>query len=73
MDGRVELVFSTAAYVSANMVQELAGQSSAEPVVDEVVVRLNCSEAGARYHVPLVLSPHSCTLWWSEPLRPDNA
>ena len=31
-----------------------------------VVARFSMCERDKRYHIPLVLSPHSYTIWWSE-------
>lgn len=33
--------------------------------VDVVVVRMSMPDPDARYHIPLVLAPHSYTVWWS--------
>ena len=34
--------------------------------VREVVIRFSMAERKKRYHIPIVLSPHSYTVWWSE-------
>lgn len=34
-------------------------------IVDKVVVRLMLSEPQDRYHVPVLIAPHSYTVWWS--------
>ena len=36
-----------------------------DPVMTEVVTRLSVNNDDTRYHVPVVLSPHSYTVWWS--------
>ncbi len=60
---RFELVFHTAEYFS--------DQSSEPPLTDsksalqEVVVRISLTDPEQRIHIPLVLSPHSYTIWWS--------
>jgi len=53
-----ELVFHTADYFAS-----LATNS--RQVLDVVVMRLTMDNPEARYHIPLVLSPHSYTIWWS--------
>ena len=32
----------------------------------QVVIRFSMTERPKRYHIPIVLSPHSYTVWWSE-------
>ncbi|MGI9317600.1 MAG: hydroxyisourate hydrolase [bacterium] len=32
----------------------------------QVVIRLSMADREQRYHIPVVLSPHSYTVWWSE-------
>ena len=34
--------------------------------VKQVVIRFSMVERQKRYHIPIVLSPHSYTVWWSE-------
>ena len=51
--GTYELVFFAGDYLRAS------GQAGAEPLfLDEVPIRFGISEAGAHYHVPLLLSAH---------------
>ena len=40
-------------------------------IVDEIVVRLSMLDAGARYHVPIIMSPHAYSLWSSTPRQSD--
>ena len=52
--GRFELVFHVGAYFAA------AGIALPEPpFLDEVVIRFGIADAGAHYHVPLLVSPWS--------------
>ena len=37
-----------------------------EQHVRQVVIRFSMVERQKRYHIPIVLSPHSYTVWWSE-------
>ncbi len=51
--GTYELVFHAGDYLRTN------GQAGAEPMfLDEVPIRFGISDAGAHYHVPLLLSPY---------------
>ena len=34
-------------------------------IVSDVVVRFAMPDPEARYHIPLMLSPHSYAVWWS--------
>ncbi|MEM7130783.1 MAG: hydroxyisourate hydrolase [Chloroflexota bacterium] len=55
-----ELVFHTAAYFDAQPATPPARQ-----IMTEVVVRFTIPEPDEKIHIPLVLSPHSYSLWWS--------
>ena len=53
-----ELVFHGNDYFAA---QSLAGDS----VVKTVVIRFVMDDDSRRYHLPVMLSPHSYSTWWS--------
>ena len=55
-----ELIFHTAAYFATQPDLPVAGQ-----IMNEVVVRFTVPDSDSRIHIPLVLSPHSYTIWWS--------
>ena len=40
----------------------------AEPgrIMPEIVFRLRLPTADARYHVPVIVSPHGYSVWWSD-------
>ncbi|MGI9302578.1 MAG: hydroxyisourate hydrolase [Gammaproteobacteria bacterium] len=59
-DAHYELVFHSADYFAAQGIAPAGRQ-----IMNVVVVRMNMPDPGARYHIPLVLSPHSYTIWWS--------
>lgn len=59
-DVRYEMVFHTAAYFAAQPATPKARQ-----IMDEVVVRFVIPADDEKIHIPLVLSPHSYTIWWS--------
>ena len=35
-------------------------------IVETVVIRFRMNDDDARYHLPVMLSPHSCSAWWSD-------
>ncbi|EAQ01109.1 transthyretin family protein [Pseudooceanicola batsensis HTCC2597] len=56
--GTYELVFAAGDYLRAT------GQAADEPLfLDEVPIRFGISDAGAHYHVPLLLSPHGMSTY----------
>lgn len=59
-EDRYELVFYAKEYFD-----KMALPTQGEPVVTEVVTRMSVMNSDAKYHVPVVLSPHSYTVWWS--------
>ena len=59
-DAHYELVFHSADYFARQAIAPKGKQ-----IMDVVVVRMTMPDPAARYHIPLVLSPHSYTLWWS--------
>lgn len=50
--GGYELVFAVGAYFAAQ-----AGPTPSPPFLDQVPVRFGIADAGAHYHVPLLVSP----------------
>ena len=56
-----ELIFHSAEYFKGLDVPE----HEHKQIMPVVAVRITLSDEQARYHIPLVLSPHSYTLWWS--------
>ena len=56
--GIYELLFCTGDYLRAN------GQTGSEPLfLDQIPIRFGISDAGAHYHVPLLLSPFGYTTY----------
>lgn len=56
-----ELIFHSAAYLeSVHQDIDMTGHMST------VVARFTMKDRSQRYHIPLVLSPHSYTFWWSK-------
>ena len=59
-DQEFELIFHAGAYF-----ETAQHGSDDEHYMPIVVVRFTMKDRQDRYHIPLVLSPHSYTLWWS--------
>ena len=55
-----ELVFHSADYFAAQ-----TESAQKKQILNVVVVRITLPDPEMKYHIPLVLSPHSYTLWWS--------
>ena len=59
-EGRVyELIFHTGGYFDREGLVEQAR------IMPEVVFRLRLPDPEARYHVPVIVSPHGYSVWWS--------
>ncbi len=54
-----ELVIHAAAYFRARGIRT-------NSKVDVVVLRFRMDDDGKRYHMPVMLAPHSYSTWWSE-------
>jgi len=54
-DGEYELIFHTADYFPVD-----------HSPVSKAIVRFNMQDNEKRYHMPMMLAPHSHSLWWSE-------
>ena len=44
---------------------EIAPSNSTVQIMPIIVVQLTLPNPGARYHVPVMLSPHAYSIWWS--------
>ena len=62
VDASYELEIDTSGYWSAQ--QE--GGSRAN-TCEEIVFRFSMPDAGARYHIPFIISPNNYSVWWSAP------
>jgi 5-hydroxyisourate hydrolase len=56
--GEFELVFHGSSYFSGQSV-------NADSMVRNVVIRFFMDDDQKRYHLPVMLSPHSYSTWWS--------
>ncbi|NKB61679.1 MAG: hypothetical protein GKR95_05925 [Gammaproteobacteria bacterium] len=63
-----ELVFHSRDYFLAksNANQEPFIAENGEPTMKTVVVRLTMKDKEKRYHIPIMLAPHSYSVWWSK-------
>lgn len=59
-NAQYELVFHSAAYFNSQPATPKARQ-----IMDVVVVRIAIPNPQEKIHIPVVLSPHSYTIWWS--------
>ena len=57
-----ELCFTTGPYWDAQNLQEAGARIS-----DQIVLRFCISNTEARYHMPIILSPHGHSVWMSVP------
>ena len=61
-----ELVFHSADYYQSASLPDDGYQ-----ILNKVVLRITLPESDANYHLPIMLSPHSYSVWWSG--NPDTA
>lgn len=64
----VELVFYSANYYHALNLPDDGYQ-----ILEKVVVRIALPDPDGKYHLPVMLSPHSYSIWWSGKPAKDNA
>ena len=55
-----EMAFQTASYFASQPSIPASGQ-----IIDEVVVRFKIPADADKIHIPMMLSPHSYSIWWS--------
>lgn len=56
-----ELIFHCADYYSSQLTDQAMGSS-----MKVVVLRFSMTDPNKRYHMPIMLSPHSYSVWWSK-------
>jgi len=57
-DATYELVFHSEAYFEMSSI-------SVDTVVETIVIRFAITDDHKRYHIPIMISPHSYSAWWS--------
>jgi len=55
-----DLIFETKAYWQPRGLPREGKQ-----ILDSIVIRLSMPEPEGQYHIPLILSPNSYSVWWS--------
>ncbi len=60
--GEYELVLHSADYFSGAVSKNMNERS----IVESVVIRFVIPAPGMRCHIPVMLSPHSYSVWWSQ-------
>ena len=59
---KFELIFDTGVYWNS-----LGLSASDNQIISEVVLRFSMPNKNARYHMPVILSPNSYSIWSSQP------
>ena len=59
---KFELIFDTGVYWNSLGLSALDNQ-----IISEVVLRFSMPNKNARYHMPVILSPNSYSIWSSQP------
>lgn len=59
-DTEYELIFHSKAYY-----ERMSLPDDGYQIVNTVVVRVVLPEPADKYHIPIMLSPHSYSVWWS--------
>ena len=57
-----QLIFFSDEYFRKKMAERYSGRQ----IVREIVIRLVLPDPEIRYHIPVIIGPHSNTFWWSE-------
>ena len=57
-DAKFELVIHNAAYFSMQSIDD-------DSMVETIVIRFAMTDSHKCYHMPVMLSPHSYSTWWS--------
>jgi len=56
---RYELVIASGAYWQKHQTR------STPQIMEEIIIRFNMKDPDGRYHIPIILSPNSYSVWWS--------
>ena len=56
-----EMVVASGEYFSRNSVEVLN-----ERIVSEIVIKFTMKDNNKKYHIPIIMSPNSYSVWWSE-------
>ncbi len=56
-----EMVVASGEYFSRGSVEVLS-----ERIVSEIVIKFTMKDNNKKYHIPIMMSPNSYSVWWSE-------
>ena len=56
-----EMVVASGEYFSRNSVEVLNAR-----IVSEIVIKFTMKDNNKKYHIPIMISPNSYSVWWSE-------
>ena len=56
-----EMVVASGEYFSRSSVEDLS-----ERIVSEIVIKFTMKDNNKKYHIPIIMSPNSYSVWWSE-------
>ena len=59
-NGTYELVFETTAYWKSRELPRHGAQ-----IMDQIVIRFSMPNPDGKYHIPVIISPNSCSVWLS--------
>lgn len=57
--GRYEMVISNGAYFATQALPQ-----SGRQILEDIVIRFTMPDPSARYHIPVIMAPHSYSCWW---------
>ena len=56
-----EMVVASGEYFSSNSIEALS-----EKIISEIVIKFTMKDNNKKYHIPIIMSPNSYSVWWSE-------
>ena len=59
-EGQYELAFDTTAYWQSRNLPRKRAQ-----IMHQIVIRFSMPDPEGQYHIPVILSPNSYSVWWS--------
>jgi len=59
--GRYEMVIESGSYF-----QQFSLPQDGKQILTEIVIRFTMPDQDARYHIPVIMAPHSYSCWWSQ-------
>ena len=60
IDAGYEMVIASGTYFARRDIPVTDKQ-----ILSEIVIRFSMPDPDGRYHIPIIMSPHSYTCWWS--------